>query len=84
MSYLVPLELPKHCNKCPFGKCAYNKPFWAKAKELSVIDNKINDVNTYGYTCNIEFSENGKYTKVLRARIGKDIEKPDWCKLREV
>ena len=62
--YKVPMEIPKHCNKCPFGRHQYT-----------------NIKNTYGYVCNIDFNENGKYTQVLRAQIGKDIKRPDWCKL---
>jgi hypothetical protein len=31
----------------------------------------------------VEFQNNGRYTKVLRAECGKDIKKPKWCGLRE-
>lgn len=81
MSYIVPKKLPKHCNKCPFGMCCYSSPFGTI--DISRIDGKENRVGTYGYTCNLEFDENGRYTKVLRAEIGKDIIKPKWCRLKK-
>jgi hypothetical protein len=81
--YLVPMEIPKHCNECPFGHTAYIHPF--DGDYVSTIDGKWNKSGTYGYTCNIEFQDNHKYTKVLRAKIGENIEKPDWwCGLKEV
>ena len=82
--YKVPMEIPKHCNECPFGRCQYNKPFWSDEEVLNPIDLKSNIKNTYGCVCNIDFNENGKYTQVLRSQIGKDIERPDWCKLIDI
>lgn len=82
--YKVPMEIPKHCNKCPFGRHQYNKPFWSSEDRIEPIDFKLNVRNTYGYVCNIDFNENGKYTQVLRSQIGKDIERPDWCKLIDI
>lgn len=80
--YLVPMELPKVCNKCPFGHCQYSFP--CGNDSISPVDGKEDKVGTYGYVCNIEFQNNGRYTKVLRAEYGKDIKKPKWCGLREV
>lgn len=85
--YLVPMELPKHCNKCPFGMCNYNHPSWGISiheSERNKTDGKRDAEGTYGYVCNVEFQKNGRYTKVMRSDIGFDIEKPDWCELKEV
>ena len=82
--YFVPLELPKYCNKCPYGHCMYSYPFWATKRNISKIDGKENKVNTYGYICNLDFAENGKYTKVLRANFDENNEKPNLCKLIEI
>ena len=84
--YLVPMEIPKHCNKCPFGMCNYNRPLWSEKydKVISNVDGKENKAGTCGYVCNVEFQNNGKYTKVLRTECGKDIKKPKWCGLKEV
>lgn len=30
MAYIVPKEIPKSCNKCPFGFCVEYHPFWSK------------------------------------------------------
>lgn len=80
--YIVPTEIPKHCNKCPFGHCNYSFP--RGSSSISNVDGKENKAGTYGYVCNIEFQKNGKYTKVLRAECGKNIEKPKWCELKEI
>lgn len=85
--FIVPMEIPKYCNKCPFGMCNYNHPLQRDreySKDFSKIDGEENKIGTYGYTCNVEFQKNGKYTKVLRENIGEDIQKPDWCELKEV
>lgn len=84
--YLVPMEIPNHCNKCPFGMCNYNRPQWSRKydKVVSSVDGEENKVGTYGYVCNVEFQKDKRYKKVLRANIGEDIEKTDWCELREV
>lgn len=67
MSYIVPDKLPKHCNKCPFGMCRYR--FQSEVlKEKSDVDGKDNPLGTYGYTCNLNFRANGRYTKVIRAK----------------
>ena len=82
--YIVPLPLPKHCNKCPFGMCWYNKPSWSDKDEISETDGRVNKPDTYGYVCNVEFYTGNKgYTKVLRAEKDKDIKKPKWCRLRK-
>ena len=78
--YTVPMDIPKHCNKCPFGHCNYNFPLESSA--ISNIDGKENKAGTYGYVCNVEFQKNGRYTKVLRADRGRDIKKPKWCGLK--
>lgn len=80
--YLVPMEIPKHCNKCPFGCGNYSFP--AIGSCTSMIDRKQNRTGTYGYVCNIDFRKNGCYTKVLRADIGTDIKRPGWCELKEI
>lgn len=80
--YLVPMDIPKYCNKCPFGMGNYNLPFWGE-RFISNIDFKENKVGTYGYVCNVEFQKNKRYTKVLRAELGEDIKKPKWCELKE-
>lgn len=84
--YIVPMEIPKNCNECPFGMCNYNHPLWSDRgynKDFSKIDGEENKIGTYGYTCNVEFQKNGKYTKVLRANMDEKIQKPDWCELKE-
>ena len=83
--YIVPTEIPKYCNDCPFGMTNYIFPLWAnEEKWVSAVDGKENKRGTYGYTCNIERQKNGKYTKVLRAGLEEDIKKPKWCGLKEV
>ena len=82
--YIVPMEIPKYCDDCPFGHLHYHHPFWSKGSRVDLIDKKENKPDTYGYVCNIDFSENGKYTKVMRAKRGKNIKKPKWCKLEGV
>lgn len=85
--YIVPMEMPKHCNKCPFGMCNYNFPCWGSNnsnREVSKVDGEENLAGTYGYVCNVEYQKNLRYTKVLRANIGEDIKKPDWCPLKEM
>lgn len=79
--YLVPMKTPQFCNECPFGYCNYSHPF---GSSLSEIDGAINKSGTYGYVCNIDFSEHSKYTKIMRADIDEDIRKPIWCKLKDV
>lgn len=85
--YIVPMEIPKYCNKCPFGMINYHYPCWTNdsvRKQNSVVDGKENRAGTYGFQCNINHNENGHYTKVMRAKIGEDILKPGWCGLRKV
>lgn len=83
MSYIVPGNLPKFCNKCPFGMCNYNNPFWA-SMSINMIDLQENPVGSYGYVCNLDFFQNGQYTKVLRAKTDHNIKKPKWCQLKEM
>lgn len=80
--YIVPMEMPKHCNKCPFGHCNYSFPVGSSS--ISNVDGEENKSGTYGYVCNVEFQKNGRYTKVLRAECEKDIQKPKWCGLKEI
>lgn len=81
--YLVPMEMIKHCNKCPFGMCDYSRSLQNDNKVISSVDGKENKAGTYGYVCNVQFQNDGRYTKVLRANIGEDIEKPEWCGLKK-
>ena len=80
--YTVPMDKPTHCNKCPFGFCHYSFPIGSHT--IDKIDWKENKTGTYGYVCNVNFYENKKYTKILRAEIGEDIKAPEWCGLQEV
>lgn len=85
--YTVPMDIPKFCNKCPFGMCNYNQPSWGISigkRERNKVDGRHDSEGTYGYVCNVEFQDNGRYTKVLRANIGENIPKPDWCGLKEM
>lgn len=77
--YKVPMDIPTHCNECPFGMCNYSYPL--SGSSISRIDDEQNPNGTHGYVCNLEFNENQKYTKVLRAEYGEDIPKPGWCGL---
>lgn len=81
--YIVPKEMPKYCNKCPFGRCNYSHPFWAPGSD-SGIDGKRNPSGTYGYACGLDIDKNGRYTKVIRTGFGENIPKPEWCGLQEV
>lgn len=69
MAYIVNEEIPKHCNKCPFGMCKFSKP--------------LSD-RTHGYTCNLEVPEEGHNKTTMITDYEVDIEKPDWCPLRTV
>jgi hypothetical protein len=80
--YMVPGNIPQHCNHCPFAVCNYNLPFERSC--ISGVDGLENTHGTYGYTCNLDFHENQRYTRVLRANIGEDIERPAWCRLKEI
>lgn len=81
--YIVPLEMPEHCNKCPFGKSHYYKPFWSDINQADPIDRKSNCPNTYGYVCELEYRRNGRYTEVYRGKIGENIKKPQNCRLKK-
>lgn len=82
--YKVPMDMPAHCNKCPFGHCAYSFPFGnGFIGSISRIDGKENNVGTYGYVCNVDSHKNGRYTAVMRAAIGNDIPKPGQCGLED-
>lgn len=80
--YIVPMEIPEYCNKCPFGRCNYTHPAWSAGSE-SRIDGRRNPSGTYGYTCGLDSGRSGKSTKVMRAGFGEDIPKPKWCGLKE-
>lgn len=82
--YIVPMEIPKYCSSCPFGHLHYHHPSWSMEAYIDVVDRKLSKPGTYGCVCNIDFSENGKYTKVMRAKCGTKIKKPKWCKLKVV
>lgn len=82
--YKVPMKMPKYCNKCPFGRCNYSRPAWAERKYISQIDGKENLSNQWGYVCNLDYNENGKYTKIYRAGFGENIPRPEDCKLEEI
>lgn len=69
MAYIVNAEIPKHCNKCPFGILKFSKP--------------LSD-RTHGYTCNLEVPEEGHNKTTMIMDYEVDIEKPDWCPLRTV
>lgn len=69
MAYIVNAEMPKFCNKCPFGFCKFSLP--------------ISD-GTHGYTCNLELPERGHSKTTVITDCGVDVEKPDWCPLRTV
>lgn len=84
--YLVPLEIPKYCNHCPFGMCNYSYPSKVDGwkGDISKVDGMRNLPGTYGYTCNLDFKENGEYTRVIRNNFDENLDRPNWCKLREV
>ena len=69
MAYIVNAEIPKHCNKCPFGMLKFSK--------------QLSD-RTHGYTCYLEVTEKGHNKTTMIADYEVDIEKPDWCPLRTV
>ena len=77
--YKVPMEIPKHCNKCPFGRHQYTKPFWSSEDRIDPVDFKSNIKNTYGYVCNIDFNENThkyyglKLERTLKGLIGANL-----------
>lgn len=81
--YIVPMEVPKYCNACPFAVCNYNRPKWA-GDSVSKLDGEKNLAGTCGYSCTVEFLETGRYTKIIRGNIGEDIPRPEWCGLKEV
>jgi len=83
MSYIVPLAKPSKCNKCPFGKLIYAKPFWACRDEICDVDYEVNKIYIYGYCCTLEIAEKGKVERVLRANFKEDIPAPDWCRLKK-
>lgn len=85
MSYIVPGEMPQHCNRCPFGHLYYALPLTSKEKIIHpAIDGQAICGGEHGYVCNLDFLENGKYTKVARADCHEDIQKPKWCPLVEL
>lgn len=69
MAYIVNAEIPKHCNKCPFGILKFSKP--------------LSD-RTHGYTCNLEVPVEGSNKTTMITDYNADIEKPDWCPLQTV
>lgn len=87
MSYIVPIEIPKFCDDCPFGRCVFSRPKWTEENHNEVLckyDGEEAKPNTHGYVCNIEFEQNGKYANVMRGEYKERIPKPDWCPLVEV
>lgn len=83
MSYIVPMDIPKYCDKCPFGMCVYSSPFWVKPT-INPIDMQDDYPNTQGYVCDLELYEKGKYESVNRAFMDSNVEKPDWCPLLDL
>lgn len=83
MAYIVPNEIPKFCNKCPFGVCAYSKPDWGR-ECVNRYDGEMDKPNTHGYRCQCVSVDSENRSKVLRADYDADIEKPDWCPLKEI
>lgn len=81
MSYIVPMKMPKYCNKCPFGACQYSYPLGSSS--ISEIDGEKNEPYTHGYVCNIDWWQNGQHTKIMRAHMGDNISIPEWCGLKE-
>lgn len=87
MSYIVPIEIPKFCDTCPFGSCVFSRPKWTKEQNRKVIchyDGKEAEPNTHGYVCNIELEQKGKYENVMRGEYEERIPKPNWCPLVEL
>ena len=80
--YIVPLETPKYCNKCEYGHCIYSYPFWANGS-ICRFDGEFNAPNTQGYICQIDKINNNRHI-VMRTEFDKDLEKPNWCPLKEV
>lgn len=81
--YKIPLEIPKYCNNCPFGSGRYYHTSWCKGTFIDEIDGKSNEIDTYGYVCNLDYKANNRYTKVMRAKVGENVKKPSWCGLVE-
>lgn len=39
MSYIVPIEIPKFCDDCPFGRCVFSRPKWTEENHNEVCAN---------------------------------------------
>lgn len=84
IGYYVPLELPKYCDECPFGVCDYSNPTnQDECFLMNHIDGEKMFAYSHGYVCNIDCKENGKYTKIMRAKYDEHIKRPRWCKLKK-
>lgn len=85
MPYIVPDEIPKYCNKCPFGVLHHSLPLTSKNKVFgNWHDGSRIFGGTHGYNCNLDFLENGKYEKIAIEDCEKDIKRPEWCRLISV
>lgn len=74
--YIVPTEIPKYCNDCPFGMTNYIFPLWAnEEKRVSAVDGKENKRGTYGYTCNIERQKKRKIYQSIKGRLRGGYQK---------
>lgn len=38
--YIVPIEIPKYCDDCPFGHLHYYHPFYANRARIDLINKK--------------------------------------------
>lgn len=69
--YIVPKEMPKYCNDCPFGYLKFQYPW----------DDPIHngDMNLkWGFTCNLLHKE------TARGKYRTDLPKPEECPLKEM
>ena len=69
--YIVPQEMPKYCNDCPFGYLKFQCPW----------DDPIHngDMNLkWGFTCNLLHKE------TARGNYRTDLPKPEECPLKEM
>lgn len=57
------MKMPECCDKCDFGRLRFSHPFWSKDKKTG----------KYGYNCQLEYYEKGKYETVREAPIDEHI-----------
>lgn len=70
MAYIVPKEIPKTCNKCPFGFCVEYHPFWSKDDEKR---------NTKTIRC-----QSVKPFRETTLGIKDETFRAEWCPLVEI